>query len=86
MDPFSNAKTGINNLVGPIGQEYCLYFYLLSVIAIFFFAIVIVGIVYTGISKKLGASFYLLSLAYSSQFLLVYLQNRLLYNMCIKSI
>ena len=78
--------TGLQNLVGPIDQKYCLYFYILSVLAIFFFAIVIVGIVYTGITKKMPINFYALSILYSFQFLLVYLQNRLLYNMCVKSI
>jgi len=86
MNAYADVKSGVNNLVGPIGTEYCFYFYLLSVIAIFFFAIVLVGIVYTGVSKKMGASFYGLSLLYSAQFLLVYLQNRLLYNMCVNSL
>jgi hypothetical protein len=86
MDVYSEVKTKTNNLVGPISNEYCYYFYLLSLIAIFFFAIVFVGIIYTGITKKMGASFYVLSLLYSSQFLIVYLQNRLLYNMCVNSI
>ena len=86
MDAYAEVKSGVNNLVGPIGHEYCFYFYLLSVIAIFFFAIVLVGIVYTGINKKMGVSFYGLSFLYSAQFLLVYLQNRLLYNMCVNSL
>jgi hypothetical protein len=34
----------------------------------------------------MGFTFFFLSLVYSMQFLLVYLQNRLLYNMCIHSI
>jgi len=86
MDALAETRSGINNLVGPIDKKYCFYFYLLSVIAVFFFAIVIVGIVYTGITKKMGLSFYALSVLYSFQFLLVYLQNRLLYNMCVNSI
>jgi len=80
---FSGALGGI---VGPISEKYCLYFYILSVLAIFFFAIIFIGIVYTGITKKMGFSFLFLSLLYSTQFLLVYLQNRLLYNMCVHSI
>jgi hypothetical protein len=83
---MENENSGIGNLVGPIGHQYCVYFYLLSVLAVFFFAVVVVGVIYTGIKRKMGMSFYALSLLYSTQFLLVYLQNRLLYNMCINSI
>jgi hypothetical protein len=84
------SNTGItgsmNGLVGPISEKYCVYFYILSILALFFFAIVLVGIVYTGITKKMGITFYALALLYSGQFLLLYLQNRLHYNMCIHSI
>ena len=86
MDVQNKVASTLNNVVGPIGQEYCTYFYILSVLAIFFFLVMLVSVVYTGISKKMGAGFFFLSILYSSQFLLVYLQNRLLYNMCVKSI
>lgn len=80
---FSNVT---KDIVGPISEKYCFYFYILSVLAIIFFAIIFIGIIWTGVTKKMGFSFYFLSLLYSTQFLLVYLQNRLLYNMCIHSI
>jgi hypothetical protein len=82
----SNLSGVVNNLVGPISEKYCFYFYILSVLSIVFFAIVFVGIIWTGIKKKMGFSFFFLSILYSMQFLLIYLQNRLLYNMCIHSI
>jgi hypothetical protein len=82
----SNLSGVVNNLVGPISEKYCFYFYILSVLAILFFAIVFVGIIWTGIKKKMGFSFFFLSILYSMQFLLIYLQNRLLYNMCIHSV
>ena len=75
-----------NNLVGPISDKYCIYFYILSLLAIFFFVVVMGAIIYTGLAKKMGAMFYLLAILYSSQFLLSYLQNRLLYNMCVHSV
>ena len=80
---FSNVT---NDIVGPISEKYCFYFYILSVLAIVFFAVIFVGIIWTGVTKKMGFSFFFLSLLYSMQFLLVYLQNRLLYNMCIHSV
>ena len=85
-----NASTDISNavvgIVGPISEKYCIYFYILSILAIVFFAIIFVGIIYTGVTKKMGFTFFFLSLLYSTQFLLIYLQNRLLYNMCIHSV
>ncbi len=83
----SNNLSGVvDNLVGPISEKYCYYFYILSILAIVFFAIIFIGIIWTGVTKKLGFGFFFLALLYSMQFLLVYLQNRLLYNMCIHSI
>ncbi len=81
-----NVSGVMDNVVGPISEKYCIYFYILSVLAIIFFAIIFVGIIWTGVTKKMGFSFFFLSLLYSTQFLLIYLQNRLLYNMCIHSI
>ena len=82
----TNLSGVVNDLVGPISEKYCIYFYILSVLAIVFFAVIFVGIIWTGVTKKMGFSFFFLSLLYSTQFLLVYLQNRLLYNMCVHSI
>ena len=91
MNPDSSANpttlSGVaNDIVGPISEKYCFYFYILSMLAVVFFAIIFVGILWTGVTKKMGFSFFFLSLLYSTQFLLIYLQNRLLYNMCIRSI
>ena len=82
----NNLSGFVDDLVGPISEKYCYYFYILSLLAIVFFAIIFVGIIWTGVTKKLGFSFFFLSLLYSMQFLLIYLQNRLLYNMCVHSI
>jgi hypothetical protein len=82
----NNLSSFVDNLVGPISEKYCYYFYILSLLAIVFFAVIFVGIIWTGVTKKLGFSFFFLAILYSMQFLLIYLQNRLLYNMCIHSI
>ena len=78
--------TFFDNLIGPIGNEYCMYFYIFAVVEIVFFFMLLAGIVYTGINKKLGIEFYFLSVIYSFGFLLSYLKNRLLFNMCKASI
>jgi uncharacterized membrane protein len=74
--------TTVNDVFGPIGREYCLYFYILSIVGMIWFVMVLVGTIFYGMSKKLGFEFYVISLAYSFNFLFMYLQNRLLFNMC----
>ena len=83
---IGKLSDSMNNLVGPISDKYCIYFYILSVLAIFFFVVIIIAIIFIGIKKKMGVSFFFLSILYSMHFLLAYLQNRLLYNMCIHSV
>lgn len=75
-----------SNLFGNISSEYCLYFYLLSVIGIVFFVLAIVGSVYIGVSKNKGIDFYLPATIHSLAYFLIYLQNRLLFNMCSKTL
>jgi len=76
----------LDSVVGPIGQKYCVYFYILSVLAILFFVVVLGTIMWSAVTKKMKVSYVLIAVLYSGQFLLIYLQNRLLYNMCIQSI
>lgn len=45
------------NLFGPLSRDYCLYFYLLSAIGLFFFVVSIIGILYVGFSKEKGSTF-----------------------------
>ena len=85
-DDSMNFSNVAKDIVGPISEKYCLYFYILSVLAIIFFGVIFIGIIWTGVTKKMGFSFFFLAILYSMQFLLIYLQNRLLYNMCIHSI
>lgn len=84
--PLKKSSNPIDSLVGPISEKYCYYFYILSVLAVVFFVIVLIGIIYNGFKQKFKAWQLLILVVYSCQFLLIYLQNRLLYNMCIHSI
>ncbi len=75
-----------NSLFGPIGREYCLYFYLLSVVAIVVAALVFIPAIYVGITEKKGFQYFFMALAGIIVYLMAYLQNRLLYNMCAKTL
>lgn len=74
------------NLFGPLSRDYCLYFYLLSAIGLFFFVVSIIGILYVGFSKGKGFDFYLPAVISSLAYFVIYLQNRLLFTMCSKTL
>ena len=69
----------------PLGKQYCMYFYFLSVIGLVFVAIVLTSALFIGITKKKGFEFYLSAIIGSLGYAIFYFQNRLLYSMCISS-
>jgi hypothetical protein len=73
-------------LFSPLGKQYCLYFYILSVIGLVFVAVVLVSAVIIGVSKKKGLDFYFAAIMGSLGYVIFYFQNRLLYSMCIASV
>lgn len=80
------AYMNANQVFGPISKEYCLYFYILSVIGLVLFAVAVFGAVYAGLSKGKGLEYVVPALMASLAYFIAYLQNRLLYNMCAKTL
>lgn len=76
----------MNSLFGAISKEYCLYFYLLSVVGLFFFVLALFFAVYAGLSKGKNLEYFLPAIGGSLAYFFIYLQNRLLYNMCAKTL
>lgn len=74
--------TTLNDVFGPIGREYCLYFYVFSVIGLVMFLITIIGMIFVGMTKKFPPELYLISFMSILSYGFMYLQNRLLFNMC----
>ena len=76
-----------NYIFGPLDKEYCMLFYVFAILAFFSFVVALSGAV-VGLlngTKKFSITegfFILYSLLMS---FLIYLQNRLLYSMCINS-
>lgn len=82
-----NMNDFMNTYFGPLGQEYCIYFYALSIffgIAFVLSVISVVTYMLTHINKidmkMLIHTFFLLINSF-----LAYLVNRLLHTMCMKS-
>jgi hypothetical protein len=72
----------MKNLFGPLGKEYCIWFYFLSVFAFVALVLFSVSVVYRGITTKKDLWYYLGALAVAFMYFFSYLQSRILYSMC----
>ena len=72
-------------LFGPLGTQFCLYFYILSAIAFIFMLLSILGFIMNLFSKKIDMKVVLGVIMVAGTYGIVYMQNRLLYNMCNRS-
>ena len=72
----------IDSLFGPLGKNYCIYFYILSVFGLIAAIILFFTLIFIGISKKKDFSFFINALTVVLVYVLFYFQNRLLFNMC----
>lgn len=73
----------MDKLFGPLGREYCIYFYYLSVIGLILLTMVLASTLMVGISKRKGLDFYLSMISIAMGYFIFYFQNRLLHSMCI---
>lgn len=71
-----------DTLYGPLGKEYCIYFYILSVFGFISLVLIVISSLFIGIYKKKGFDFYLQAFTLAVVYGMLYLQNRLLFNMC----
>lgn len=83
-----NMNDFMNTYFGPLGQEYCIYFYALSIFFGIAFVLSVISVVTYMIThinkidmKMLIHTFFLLINSF-----LAYLVNRLLHTMCVKSV
>ena len=74
-----------DTLFGPLGSQFCLYFYILSAIAFIFMVMSILGFIIHLFSKKVDMKVVLGVIMVAGTYGIVYMQNRLLYNMCNRS-
>ena len=69
------------DLFGPLGRNYCVYFYYLTVVSFIFFLVAAVHTVSAMMTSK--ADWWALLMGLVGPFLL-YFNNRLLYGMCVQ--
>lgn len=78
--------TGFNSLFGPLEKKYCYYFYILSLVGIIALILWVVSFAVIAVSKKNDSRFYISSFFIAVIYGTLYLQNRLLFNMCSHSL
>ena len=71
---------------GPISKDYCLLFYILALFALIACVVIVLSTIALGISGKRPLSFYLQGFLFAVMYGVVYLQNRLLLNICKKDL
>lgn len=72
----------LDNLFGPLGKEYCVWFYFLSVLGFILLAFLLITSLYYGLSKRKPAEFYFGVFSVAIGYAIFYFQNRLLHSMC----
>jgi len=72
----------METIYGPLSKEYCIYFYILSIIGFVLLIIVILSTLLIGITKKKDSKFYMEMFMLCIPYALMYFTNRLLYSMC----
>ncbi len=73
---------------GPLGKEYCVYFYALSIISGITFAISLVSVMWYAAmhTNKINTMFIVNSALVVFNTFLAYISNRLLHTMCVRAL
>jgi hypothetical protein len=74
----------MSGLVAPLSSKYCYYFYILAILSVVLLALYFVGHVITLIhgKEKFTLKHIIDIIIGSFGLILIYIENRLLYNMC----
>ena len=80
---MNSSDSVMDTIYGPLSQQYCVYFYYLSIIGFVLLILSLLTSLYVGVTKKKDSSFYMKMLMVSIGYGVFYFQNRLLYSMCI---
>ena len=80
---MSSMNDTLDYIYGPLSQNYCIYFYLLSVVGFVLLCLAVISMILVGFSKNKSSGFYVQMLMVCIGYGVFYFQNRLLYSMCI---
>ena len=71
-------SSSMNNLFGPLGREYCVWFYYLSVLGFILLVLFLVGGLYVALTKRVSTAYFAAMLSPALAYAIFYFQNRLL--------
>ena len=72
----------MNYLFGPLGEDFCIYFYVLSIIGFLYLVLFFIPSIYFGLTRKTNSMYWVNVIAISIGYFIFYFQNRLLHTMC----
>jgi hypothetical protein len=72
------------NLTGPLGKQYCLLFKFLALFALAYVVLASISLVYFLVNSPKNNSTLIMLVLQIPIYLVVYIQNRLLYNICLQ--
>lgn len=75
-----------DSITGSLSKDYCIYFYILTILSFISLILSLISLIVGLFKKKLSIEAFFGMLSAPFAIFLVYLSNRLLYNMCISSI
>ncbi len=79
-------SNGIDALFGPLSKTYCYYFFIMSIFALASLVLYVLAAIIMSVKSKTPGKFMFHAVGHSIALGLVYLQSRLLYNMCSNSL
>jgi hypothetical protein len=71
------------NLTGPLGKQYCLLFKLLALFSLFYAIVSMISLAYFLVNPPQNSNMIGMFVLQIPMFLVVYIQNRILYNICL---
>ena len=75
-----------DTVFGPVSADLCLWFLFLSILGFIWLFFYLISAMYLGIVKRKGSDYYMTMIAIALGYGIFYIQNRILYTMCAKSL
>lgn len=76
------SDSTLNYLFGPLGEEYCVWFYFLSIIGFVYLVGFLIPSIYFGLTRKTNFMYWFNVIFIAFGYFFWYFQNRLLHTMC----
>lgn len=76
------SNSTMDYLFGPLGEEYCVWFYFLSILGFVYLILFLIPSIYFGLTRKTNFMYWLNVIAICLGYFFWYFQNRLLHTMC----